>query len=255
MSATNRLFIGSDQAMQKSPIQIGRINLQDFEVPPSVRFGGRYRVAIHTLAGGTRVLERLGPDDGDIQFRGIFSGPQAQARVRAINALRLTGEVVSLTWESFRYQVVVKSLTADYYSPWWISYQIGCLIAHQDGAADLQSLALRALVSADLAQAVAALSGTSIKLESLQTALSASNALTTGTSDQSQALAAVESSRVAISQQIAAKSGALATPFGTGVAISGYGPALQSTVASAGALAAAVNANAYVGRIGSRLSV
>jgi hypothetical protein len=173
--------------------------------------------------------------------------------MREINNLRLTGEVVWLTWESFRYQVVVKSFMANYFSPWWISYQIGCLIAYQDGAADLQSLALSALVSADLAEAVGAASGTSIQLGSLQATLSATNALTAGTSDQSQALAAVASSRAAIAQQIAIQSAVLATPFGTGAAVSGYGRALQSTVASAGALAAAVNANAYVGRIGSRL--
>jgi hypothetical protein len=239
--------------MQQSPIQIGMINLQDFEVPPSVRFGGRYRVMSHTLAGGTRILERLGPDDADIQFRGIFSGPQAEARMRAINNLRLTGEVVWLTWESFRYPVVVKSFLADYHSPWWISYQIGCLVARQDGAAVPQDLALSALVTADLAQAVAAVSGTSIQLGSLQTALSGTNALTAGTSDQLQVIAAVASCRAAIDAQIAGRSAVLAAPFGTGAAVSGYGVALQSTVAAAGGLAAAVNAKAYVGRIGSRL--
>nr|WP_294511697.1 hypothetical protein [uncultured Rhodopila sp.] len=239
--------------MQGSPIQIGTINLQNFEVPPSVRFGGRHRVAIHTLAGGTRILERLGPDDGEIQFRGSFSGPQAEARMRAINNLRLTGEVVWLTWESFRYQVVVKSFVADYYSPWWISYRIGCLIAHQDGAANLLTLALSALISADLAVAMTAASGTSIQLGSLQAALSATNAFTAGTSDRSQAVAAVASSRVSINQQISEQSVSLAAPFGTGTAVSSYGSALQSTVASAGVLAAAVNASAYVGRIGSRL--
>lgn len=240
--------------MQGSPIQIGSINLRNFEVPPSVRFGGRHRVAIHTLAGGTRVLERLGPDDGDIQFRGIFSGPQAETRVRAINNLRLTGEVVWLTWESFRYQVVVKSFMAEYHSPWWISYQISCLIAHQDGADDLRSLALSALVSADIAEAVAAASATMIELGPLQAVLSGSNALIAGTSDHAQALAAVGSSRAAIGQQIATQSAVLAAPFGTGAGVAAYGPGLQSTVASAGALAAAVNANAYVGRIGSRLT-
>jgi hypothetical protein len=240
--------------VQRSPIQIGTINLQNFEVPPSVRFGGRYRIMTHTLSGGTRILERLGPDDGDIEFRGTFSGPQAEARMRAINNLRLTGEVVWLTWESFRYPVVIKSFMADYHSPWWISYQIGCLVAHQDGAASPQSLALSALVSADLAEAVVAATGTSIQLAPLQAALSTANALTAGTSDQTLAIAAVASSRAAIGQQIAVQTTALATPFGTGAAVSGYGSALRSTVACAGALAAAVNTNSYVGRIGSRLS-
>lgn len=240
--------------MQGSPIQIGTINLQNFEVPPSVRFGGRHRVMVHTLAGGTRVLERLGPDDGDIQFRGTFSGRHAEERMRAVNNLRLTGEVVWLTWESFRYQVVVKTFLAEYFSPWWISYQLSCVIAFQNGAADLQTLALSALVAADLGQAVAAAAGTVIQLGSLQTALSGTNALTAGTSDQAQAIAAVASSQVAINQQIGVQSAALAASFGSGVAVSGYPQAVQGAVISAGALAAVVNAGAYVGRIGSRLS-
>ena len=240
--------------MQGSPIQIGAISLQNFEVPPSVRFGGRYRLMVHTLSGGARVLERLGPDDGDIQFRGTFSGSQAEARVRAVNNLRLTGEIVWLTWESFRYQVIVKTFLVDYYSPWWISYQLSCAIAYQTGAADLQSLALGALVAADLGEAVAAVAGTSIQLGSLQAALANGNALTAGTSDQSQAIAAVGSSQIAINRQITLQSTAVASPFGQGVAISGYGQALRNTVASAGGLAAAVNAGAYVGRIGKRLN-
>src|SRR6476620_7719754 len=117
--------------MQTSPIQIGDIDLQDFEVPPSIRFGGSHRVVIHRLSGGGRVLERLGPDDGDIYFSGTFSGLYAEARMRAMDSLRLTGEVVWLTWDAFRYQVVVRTFTANFHSPWWMSYHVSCVVVQQ----------------------------------------------------------------------------------------------------------------------------
>jgi hypothetical protein len=239
--------------VQGSPIQIGAISLHGFEVPQKLRFGGRYRVVVHTLAGGARVLEPIGPDDGDIQFEGTFSGPQAAARARAIDSLRLSGEIVWLTWESFRYQVIVKTFLADYHSPWWIPYKVSCLVASQPGATSTLSAALGILVTADLTNAVAAASGSSIQLASLQTALFTDNALTPGTVAQSQALAALASCQVAISSQITQQSEIVASPFNADVTISAYGPLLNNAVAAAGALAAAVNTGSYVGRIAQRI--
>ena len=166
--------------MQTSPVQIGEINLQDFEVPPSIRFGGCHRVVIHKLSGGGRVVERLGPDDGDIYLSGTFSGPYAEARMRDVDNLRLTGEVVWLTWDSFRYQVIVKTFVANFHNPWWIPYHVSCVIVRQPGANMPGSLSAYAAVAADLAYAAAAATGAGIQLGTLQTALTASNALTVG---------------------------------------------------------------------------
>ncbi len=240
--------------MQGSPIQIGAINLHGFEVPQKLRFGGRYRVVVHTLSGGARVLEPIGPDDGDIQFEGTFSGPQAAARARAIDNLRLSGEVVWLTWELFRYQVIVRAFLADFHSPWWIPYRVSCLVASQPGATSSLSASLGILVTADLSNAMAAASGTSVELGSLQTALSADNALTAGTVAQSQALAALASSQLAIDQQITQQSAIVASPFSADTAVSAYGQKLNNAAAAAGSLAAAVNASSYVGRIAQRLA-
>jgi hypothetical protein len=239
--------------VQGSPIQIGAINLHGFEVPQKLRFGGRYRVVVHTLSGGARVLEPIGPDDGDIHFEGTFSGPQAAARARAIDNLRLGGEVVWLAWESFRYQVIVKTFVADYHTPWWIPYKVSCLVASQPGTTSTLSAALGILVTADLTNAVAAASGTSIQLGSLQSALSAENALTAGTVAQSQALSALAASQLAINQRITKQSEIVASPFSADVSISASGQSLNNAVAAAGALAAAVNAGSYVGRITQRL--
>jgi hypothetical protein len=238
--------------LQDSPIHIGPISLQGFEIPASVRFGGRHRLAIHNLAGGRRVVERLGPDDGEIEFRGIFSGPGAEGRVRAFDSLRLSGEIVWLSWESFQRKVVVKSFIADYQSPWWIPYNVSCAVVHQTGAMTAQSSTVSVLISTDLGNALSAANSAEISLISLQSALASKNALTAGTSGQAQAVAAVQITRDAINNQISTQSALLVVPVG--VAPESVAQTLAASVRSAGLLAAAVNAGSYVGRIGSNLN-
>jgi hypothetical protein len=240
--------------LQDSPIQIGPISLQGFEIPSSVRFGGRYRLAVHKLSGGRRIVERLGPDDGEVAFQGTFSGANAEARVRAFDNLRLSGEMVWLTWESFRRRVVVKSFVADYHSPWWIPYKVSCVVVHQTGVTAAQISTLSALVSSDLGNALSAVAGTAISLTSLQTALCRTNALTRGTSDKAQAVAAVGATLAAINSQITLRSAQLVTPVGANADPGRFSQTLADTVSSAGLLAAAVNAGSYVGRIGANLN-
>src|ERR1700752_4015765 len=103
-------------------MQIGSIQLSDFEVPPSIKFGGKHRLSVHKSGSGVRVIDTLGPDDSDIQFPGIFSGPQAELRARALNDLRIGGMPVWLSWNTFRYRVLVKAVRLDYRTRAWILY-------------------------------------------------------------------------------------------------------------------------------------
>jgi hypothetical protein len=199
-------------------------------------------------------VERLGPDDGEVAFQGTFSGANAETRVRAFDNLRLSGEMVWLTWESFRRRIVVKSFIADYHSPWWIPYKVSCIVVHQTGVAGAQISTLSALVSADLGSALSAVTSSAISLTSLQTALSGANALTRGTSDQAQAVAAVGATLAAINSQITLQSARLIAPVGANADSGSFSQTLADTVSSAGLLAVAVNAGSYVGRIGTNLN-
>jgi hypothetical protein len=240
--------------LRDSPIQIGALSLRGFEVPSSVRFGGRHRLAIHNLAGGRRVVERLGPDDSEISFHGTFSGPNAAARVRAFDTLRLSGEIVWLTWDSFRRRVVVKTFVAEYHSPWWIPYRVSCLVVHQSGVAMAGVSTLSALLSDNLNAASAAIAGSIISLDPLRTALLSENAMTTGTSDQARAVVTVGTTLGAINAQIALRSALVCAPIGARADSQGLCRQLASTVSSAGLLASAVNARSYVGRIATLLN-
>jgi hypothetical protein len=239
--------------LRESPIQIGSISLQGFEIPQSVRFGGRHRLAVHNLSGGRRVLERLGPDDGEIAFQGIFSGRNAEARVRAFDDLRLSGEIVWLTWETFKRRVVVKSFVAEYHSPWWIPYKVSCVVAYQSGVASGNST-VTALISSDLGNALAAIAGSAVALTLVQSALSSTNAMTTGTTNNGQAVAAVGTTLDVINGQIGQQSAVVTAPLEPNVGSASLCQTLTSMVSSAGLLAAAVNARSYVGRIGRTLN-
>lgn len=207
------------------------------------------------MAGGRKIVERLGPDDGDVTFQGTFSGANAEARARAFDNLRLSGASVWLTWESFRRRVVEKNFIADYHSPWWIRYKVSCVVVHQAGVTTPQPSTLSALVSADLGNALSAIAGSTISLTSVQSSFSNESALTIGTSDQAQAVTAVGDTLYTINGQIALQSTQLTASSGAGAETdpSRFGQTLAVMVDSAGLLAGAVNARFYVGRIGTNL--
>jgi hypothetical protein len=239
--------------VQKFPIQLGSIGLRDFEIPQSVRFGGRHRLTVHSLASGRRIVERNGPDDDDIQFHGTFSGPNAEVRARAFDNLRLSGDSVWLTWETFRRQVIIKSFVADYYSPWWIEYQLSCVVVHQSRGTSFQGASIATQLSSDLSSALSAATGTNISLGLLQTALTGANTLTAGSADQAAAITTVASTLGVVNGQINQQSMMISTPIPSDIEPASLGILYQSKVNSAASLAGIVNVSSYVGRIGSNL--
>jgi hypothetical protein len=240
--------------VQNSPIQLGSIDLHDFEIPQSLRFGGRHRLAVHTLAGGRRIIERLGPDDGEILFRGTFSGPTAEARARAFDNLRLSGDFVWLTWETFRRRVIVRTFTADYHSSWWITYQISCIVADQTGVDLPAGSGAAATISADLAAALVGAIGSGISLSTLQAALSNTNSLTMGTTAQAQASAEIESAMQGVNNQMSQLSLTVTDPSPSGTSAAEMSQSYLSKVTSAGSLAATANIRGYIGRLGTSIS-
>jgi hypothetical protein len=235
--------------LSASIITIGPISLTDFEIPQSVRFGGRHRLTIHSLSDGRRIVEKLGPDDSDIQFQGTFSGPTAETRVRAFDNLRLSGELVWLTWQSFSRQVIVKSFVATYKTPWWIPYQVSCTVVNQARSTSSPVINLAATLSADLNYALSAATGSDTSLTALQAALSTSNALIAGTSNQSEAIAMANSTLAVVNNTIISQSAAITVPIISTSNGGEMGSLYANRVNSAGLLASAVNVRSYVGRI------
>lgn len=238
--------------MRGSALQIGPLKFRDFEIPQFVHFGGRHRTVFHTLSTGERLVERLGPDEDSIQFRGIFSGRSAEERVRAVDSLRVTGDIIWLTWGSFRRRVLIKSFRADFENSGWIPYQITCLVIANPIGTFAPQASIASLLSSDLANALSVAAMSSVSLSLLKSALVNRNVSTAITSGRPQVIGVVESTLESLDSQIIACSNVIgSSPLPT-EGTDGVLPFL-SLVDQAGALASAVNARSYVGRIGMSL--
>jgi hypothetical protein len=103
VSAVSGLFAGT--------VSLGGIDLAGMEVPEKLAWGGAQRATIHKLPGGGRVIDLMGQDDADIKWSGYFQGPQANSRARSIDAMRIAGAPVTLSWPGFTRQVIVSEFS------------------------------------------------------------------------------------------------------------------------------------------------
>jgi len=107
---------------------LGDLQMDGFEVPATLHFGGAQRAAVHKLLGGGRVIDAMGRDDCAISWHGVLAGPAASERARSLDAKRAAGLPLPLSWEAFSYQIVITSLSLEFQSPWWITYEISCTV-------------------------------------------------------------------------------------------------------------------------------
>lgn len=118
---------------------LGSVVFRGFEVPEQISLGGRQRLAVHDLPGGGRVIDAMGPDEAPIRWSGIFSGQDAAARVRVLEMMRRGGNSWPLSWDAWRFNVIIKEFEAEVSNPFWISYRITLLVIPDvtSGAMDL----------------------------------------------------------------------------------------------------------------------
>jgi hypothetical protein len=213
-------------------LQLGAISFQDFELPERIRFGGKQRLAVHTLPGGMRVIDAMGRDDADISWSGMFSSADAADRARSLDLMRAEGGAWTLSWDTFCYLVVIRSFDASYEHVNWVPYRISCTVV-QDLAQAVTELVASAATSVlgDLASIL------TIDTSAAIAAVGVAGALSPGTTAYAGAVAAV---------------GSLMTQAQAGMASAGdvllaaQDPA--SAAGAAGQLAGYADANGYAGR-------
>ena len=132
-------------------LALGPVVFQEFEVPERIRFGGRQRLAVHLLPGGGRIVDAMGADEAPVSWAGVFSGPGAAERVRALERLRRDGAVLPLSWEGWRYSVIIESFEAETAHPAWIPYRLSACVVASGDLFEAEPV----LATATLAQAVA----------------------------------------------------------------------------------------------------
>ncbi len=140
---------------------VGPLLLQGFELPPSIAWGGRQRVAVHHMPGGRRVLDSMGRDDAEISWSGIFTGSGAGLRARMLDLMRADGSVWPLAWDSFFYSVVVSRFAAEFERENWIPYSIACTVLRDEAEGLVEdAISLAGSLTADLGAADTLIPGT-----------------------------------------------------------------------------------------------
>ena len=157
-----------------TPLTLGNVVFTDFEVPEYFVVGGKQKLVIHSLPGGGRVVDAMGPEDAPIRWSGVFSGQQAAERVRTLEGLRRSGQRQTLTWDAWRYTVVVQDFEANITSSSWIPYRLQLCVVMDPGrnrldwltAATAPTLSVGLLSSAALDAAISS-AGASLGSSSL----------------------------------------------------------------------------------------
>ncbi len=152
-------------------VTIGGVGLTSLEVPASMPFGGDQRIQVHEMVGGGRTVDVMGPTEADAEWSGTFTGPGAVARARAIDAIRIAGNEVTLTWGDFSRQVVVRSFRPEYRnSGAVVPYRIACVVVSKGASSASPGLLSR--LGSDLSSAL----GLSTILPAAQSAIATAQA-------------------------------------------------------------------------------
>ena len=242
--------------MSDVELLLGPVTFREFEISAGVGFGGKQRLVVHQLPGGTRVIDALGREDREITLSGIFSGSDATLRARLLDEMRALGTSLPLTWDIFFYRVVINEYVADYQNRFWIPYRLSCTVLRDEASELIESaLSVAGSVLADVHSAVSQTLG-SIDLGQTQLDINAPNATTRGTAAFSRASASLNASRQAIEIGLAETGETLDlarfTLGGTTDAPVSSSALLGATEA-AGRLSALATARAYLGRASTNL--
>lgn len=121
--------------MADTRLLLGDFEFQAYEIPEALPFGGSQKLVTHTLPGGARVIQAMGYDHAPIGWSGLFFGSDAVSRARQVDAMRIAGIPVKLTWGDFSYMVYVETFTAAWERFYKLPYQISCHIISEAPAA------------------------------------------------------------------------------------------------------------------------
>ena len=107
---------------------LGDFTFAGFEIPASLEGGGKQRLVVHELVGGTRIVDAMGRSEAPLAWSGYMRGAGAIRRAQYLDYLRAKGAQLTLTWSQYRYQVVIESFTWNYSKFYELTYQISCTV-------------------------------------------------------------------------------------------------------------------------------
>ena len=136
-------------------LSLGDVLFADLEVPEHLPFGGEQRLVVQELVGGTRIIDAMGRSDMPLEWSGWFMGEKALSRARDLEAKRIAGTPLVLSWSEFSYDVLIQRFEADFQREWMLPYRIVCVVIgnHAQPQTSVGGLSIDGVISGDLSTA------------------------------------------------------------------------------------------------------
>lgn len=251
--------------MADTLVILGGVVFTDFAVPDKINFGGKQTLAIHKAIGGQRTINPTGADPDPITWSGKFRGPGALGSAQAVDAMRIAGLPVSLSWLGLSYSVIVSQFKGETEKYYEVPYTVTCeVVTDPNQLAGGAPASLTSLVGADLSSIMA------IPLASALPSVAALNALVGPTVSLDGAvstvigpvISAASTVQTAIASAISSDDAIVTLGAASGCAgvVAGFGTAinsatnLQASIAAMASQSTMQNAYALVTRIGTNLT-
>lgn len=242
---------------------LGGVEFVGFEAPESLPFGGELMVKIHRLQGGARAIQVMGLDLAPIEWRGMFRGPAAVDRARAVEALWKASQPVTLSWGEFAYTVLITRFSGIFASPREVPYSLSVEVISDDASTgpSAAEISPTQMITGDAASATAASFPSSLSglTAGVQSAVSSVGDFVQASKDQ---LAGVLRPVLAAREAVGAVFDQAEASLGSVSSVGGIAPGMYARDLASGLLAQAsaaldgaqaFEADAYLGRLATNL--
>lgn len=103
---------------------LGTVDFTVDELPEEIELGGAQILAVRRFAGGQLDIQSMGAFDDPVSWSGILWHTNAMTRARALNDMRISGELVRMQIASMSCDVVVSRFKFTYNHDFYVPYHI-----------------------------------------------------------------------------------------------------------------------------------
>ncbi len=142
--------------MPTDTLILGPYVFTDFAPPEKMPGGGKHKMHVHKLPGGSRVIDMLGPDDNDVSWHGVIWAQDAYEQALRLDGMRAAGLPMPLMWGGQFLLVVIAEFRFEVRKmPQCVNYHITCVVATNPmhGIIGAVAAGVGALIGSDLAAA------------------------------------------------------------------------------------------------------
>lgn len=109
-------------------VVLGDIEFTYLEVPERIPVGGAQVIGCQEHLGGIRVMQSFGFVPADVKWSGRFQGEWAAERAKHLKYLTALGLPQVLTFDFYRFIVVIETFDADHERYYQLPYSISCKV-------------------------------------------------------------------------------------------------------------------------------